>query len=249
MVNWRQEFKVGKYTFSLMEVRDLAISVLVLGFIFSAALDYFQVEQNTAIVNFGIAILIVGPALLFHELGHKIMAQRYGCRAEYVLWPMGVILSVALTIVTAGRVIFAALGAVMISTSYATRLGYRFVGLTTGEIGRVAAVGPGINILIALIAFPFVGLSPNVVQALITINLIVALFNCIPFPPLDGAKIFGWSKGGWFGLVLSAVMLLYLPSVIGAAFAVILTIVVLVVLFIFTELRNPPPYVSTFKMP
>jgi len=249
MVEWQKEFKVGKYTFTLMEIRDLLISILVLGFIFSAVLPNFQVEQGTPLVNFALAVFIVGPALLFHELAHKITAQKFGCKAAYVLWPMGVMISILLTVITAGRIIFAALGAVMISTAYSTRLGYRFIGLSMEEMGKIALAGPLVNIAIAVFSYAFIWISPQIVQTMITINLIVALFNTIPFPPLDGSKIFGWSKTGWFGLLASAIILLYMPSIIGIVFSVILAIAVLAITFIVIQLRAPASLTSVFRMP
>ena len=58
----------------------------------------------------------------------------------------------------------------------------------------VAFAGPGINIVIAIILGIFVrfGIFPELQTAFATIvfiNLILATFNLIPIPPLDGSKI------------------------------------------------------------
>jgi Zn-dependent protease len=61
----------------------------------------------------------------------------------------------------------------------------------------VAAAGPGVNILIAVIfgAILRLGgvlLSPTFIllaQNVILVNLLLAVFNLIPIPPLDGSKI------------------------------------------------------------
>lgn len=72
-----------------------------------------------------------------------------------------------------------------------------------------AIAGPLSNLILATIsAFVLVGLAFNVdninigiiefLQTLIVMNIGLAIFNMIPFPPLDGSKIFGSILGGWF---------------------------------------------------
>lgn len=63
---------------------------------------------------------------------------------------------------------------------------------------KVAAAGPAVNILLALIfaalirLAPALGLSASFVELsayVVYINLLLAFFNMIPLPPLDGSKI------------------------------------------------------------
>lgn len=66
--------------------------------------------------------------------------------------------------------------------------------------GIVAAAGPAANILIAL-AFGMLlrfngslGLSPaflDISQYIVSLNLILTVFNMVPIPPLDGSKVLG----------------------------------------------------------
>ena len=89
----------GKYVFTFTELRDLLISAIVLGFIFSFRSWSFE--------NLLLSIAIVGPALILHELAHKFVAQRYNLVAAYVIWPTGIVLSLLVTVMTNGAVIFA----------------------------------------------------------------------------------------------------------------------------------------------
>lgn len=62
----------------------------------------------------------------------------------------------------------------------------------------VAIAGPAMNILIALIFglflrfYPIMTLAPQIVDlivSIVVINLVLAVFNMVPVPPLDGSKI------------------------------------------------------------
>lgn len=237
-IDWTKEFGYKKYTFTLAEIRDLAISTLVLGFLFSTVLKYFQVTTSSSIIiNFLVSTAIVAPALIFHELAHKFVAQKYDCKANYVLWPIGVIFSVFMTLISG--FVFATLGAVMIATTYSTRLGYRYVGLTNEEIGKISWSGPMVNIALAIIGYILAPFNPSAFNVLVQINLIIALFNMIPFPPLDGSKIFGWSWLTWLGTLASIIILLVSPAYIGLGYSILLSVVVLIAIFFVSSIFAP----------
>lgn len=66
---------------------------------------------------------------------------------------------------------------------------------------KVAAAGPGANLLIALVVglilrlfLPVISsysmVLPSYLGFIVYVNIFLALFNLLPFPPLDGSKIF-----------------------------------------------------------
>ncbi len=66
---------------------------------------------------------------------------------------------------------------------------------------KVAAAGPGANLLIALVIglilrlfLPIISsysmVLPSYLGFVVYVNIFLALFNLLPFPPLDGSKIF-----------------------------------------------------------
>ncbi|MCD6547744.1 MAG: hypothetical protein J7K22_04305 [Nanoarchaeota archaeon] len=238
MVDWDKEITFYKYyVFTLGEIRDLIFSAIILGFLFSSILHYFQYTGFASLVkNFLISVVIVGPALILHELAHKFMAQRYGCKAHYVLWPMGAIFSIFLSFLTG--VIFAALGAVMISTKYSTRLGYKYIELSREEIGKISISGPLTNLGLAIISFILSPLS-KIFLVSAQVNLIVAMFNLIPFPPLDGSKVFAWSRLAWINALAVVLCLLILPSYVGLGLSILISIVVGVLIFLLARLISP----------
>jgi len=150
------------------------------------------------------------------------------------MWPMGLIMALIISIVSGGAIIFAAPGAVMISNRYMTRLGFRFVHLTREDMGKIAVMGPVINILLAFVFKAFQILSPEstILQMGIVINIFLATFNLLPFPPLDGSKVFNWSRILWVLLFFGSVVLLFLLPTISLLWAFVAFVIVLLILFI-----------------
>jgi Zn-dependent protease len=61
---------------------------------------------------------------------------------------------------------------------------------------KVALAGPGVNLLVALIMgllvrffSPMLGLAAENLTGIVFINVLLAVFNLMPIPPLDGSKL------------------------------------------------------------
>ena len=189
--------------FSWIELRDLAICWLALGFCFS--LHYLIPQQGTpysqSLENFAvflcIALVGIGTGFLFHELAHKGVAQRYGYHAEFRMWKLGLIIAIATAIISFGQFLFFAPGAVYTST-YKTP--------NPREEGLISSAGPVANIILAgffyLLAAGagYDGIWSEIGKFGFQVNLWLAAFNLIPFPPLDGVAILRWNKLAWFAL-------------------------------------------------
>ncbi|MFC6963741.1 metalloprotease [Halocatena marina] len=198
--------------FSEREIRDLGAAWLALGIAFTfffrrdLASDLlagiFSVE--TAIVTLALSMGTVGIGFLLHELAHKVVAIQFGriaeFRADYTM------LAVA---IGAGLVgfLFAAPGAVY----HAGR------EITPRQNGLIAVAGPLTNLALAAVFFPLVLFSPDGIlqqagQLGVSVNLLLAGFNMIPFGPLDGRKVLSWSI-----IVFSVVFLVSVGLAIWAA--------------------------------
>jgi Zn-dependent protease len=190
-------------SFSKIELRDLAICWLVLGLCFS--LHYLVPQQGTpysqSLAHFGgflvIALVGIGTGFLFHELAHKGVAQRYGYHAEFRMWKMGLVIAVASAILSFGQFLFFAPGAVYTST---------YKQPHPREEGFISAAGPVANIILAGLFYMLAagtgygGIWNEIGLFGFQVNLWLAAFNLIPFPPLDGVKILRWNKLAWFAL-------------------------------------------------
>lgn len=191
--------------FSRIELRDLAICWLSLGFCFSLQylipnreIPYSQSLAQFA-VYFGVALIGIGTGFVFHELAHKGVAQRFGYHAEFRMWKLGLIIAVASALLSFGRFLFFAPGAVYIST-YKTA--------DPNKEGLISAAGPVTNIALAgLFYLLAAGTGYADIWSVIgafgfQVNLWLAAFNLIPFPPLDGVKILRWNKAAWLALAV-----------------------------------------------
>lgn len=151
--------------------------------------------------NFGENLLIscfsVGIAFLVHEISHKILAQRYGCFAEFRKFDFGLI--------------FAILGSFLGFLIVIPGAVFIFGFLSERENGKIALAGPTSNLILAsilvLISFlfpPFPLILRKIFSVAFEVNSWLAFFNLLPFPPLDGFKVMNWSFKAWIVAILIA---------------------------------------------
>jgi Zn-dependent protease len=208
--------------FSDEEKRHLGLAMAA----FTLALGFMSVGGMWGISRLGISswviqmllsmpvfLLAIGPAFLFHEIGHKIIAKKNGCWAEFRADPKGLRFGIFLSFFIG--VLFMAPGAVMVA------------GLVTRrQNGHIAIAGPLVNFGLFLIGIPLWGLILGLTGAFdadvsntqylvggqliwqkmlidagrywIGANLALGLFNMIPWGPLDGLKVKDWSENAFY---------------------------------------------------
>ena len=176
--------------FTGQEIKEIAISAVVIGYIFA----WYFAGGIPGIGDITTALFGVGVAFIFHEMAHKYTAQRYGCWAEYRMWETGLIIAF-FSVVVFGFV-FAAPGAVYISPG--------MYGITRRQHGIISVSGAIANLALAVI-FLLIGFRFGVI-----INAWLALFNMLPFPPLDGFKVKAWDTKVWIGVILAALVMMNL---------------------------------------
>ena len=209
---------VSGLSFSARELRDLGLAWAALGVAFAIFFAGGGRRAVDAILGGGVvgpvllSLLTAGAGFLIHELAHKVVAVRYGqiaeFRADYGMLFLAVVSSLA-------GFIFAAPGAV-----------YHRGRLTPREHGLIALAGPAVNVGLAVLFVP-VFVAGTVVDsgflALIgsrglVINLFLAAFNMLPFGPLDGKTVLGWSKPVFAGFFVPALVLTVGAFLLGFGF-------------------------------
>lgn len=180
--------------------------------------------------DFVIYLLISCISLFFKLYIHKRTAKRFDCDAIYEFNYNLFLLAIMLSFLTQGLLPFLALGSVSITSAYISRLGHKFTNITLRERGLIALSGSMGNIILALIGLTLYPISNNIFQSLINVNILMALFNLMPFPPLDGSKVIWWNRLVWLMSFLIALFLFLagetvLFSLIGILLLVIITFV------------------------
>ena len=201
----RISFKIGNISTSETEIKDILKAWTAISIAFGILLNNSDLSSSFY-SNFIIASLTVGIGFLLHELGHKIVAQRYGCFAEFRSFDHMLILALIMSFF---GVIFAAPGAVMIS-GHVNKI----------RNGKISAAGPVVNLVLALVFLALVFIQlPSLLKSVayygFIINSWLALFNMIPFWLFDGYKILKWNKVVYGSIVAVALIFMLLQNFIG----------------------------------
>jgi len=142
--------------------------------------------------NMPLAMLVVVPAFAVHELAHKFMALLYGLRAKFQIWIPGLIVTM-ISLMLPIKLIMP--GAVYLLDN----------PKNNEESAYIALAGPLGNIALALLASQ---ISDPLAFKIVGINLIIAILNMIPVPPLDGWRIKLWDGRKWL-LIFTVLLVAY----------------------------------------
>ena len=213
---------------------SIAIAFMTVGGIFGLMSGDLVTGIVEMLVHTPIFIFALAPAFVFHEIGHKIIAKYYGCWAEFRADPKGLESGILISAILG--FIFMSPGAVMVSGMVSKK-----------QNGHIAIAGPLVNLFLFLIGIPlgillFVlmgivePLSPLTASGLsikgvgymavtwwLGVNAFLGLFNMIPFGPLDGLKVKGWSEE-YFWLTISIFGILVFSQFSGYTMSIVLSI-------------------------
>lgn len=226
---------------------EIMISVTAISFAFTllfAGLDSLFSVPKEFIVFMILSIVTVGAGFVLHEMGHKMTAIYYGGYARFQMWIQGLVFMI---ITALWGFLFAAPGAVYIYAPH----------ITKKENGIISLSGPIVNFMIMLVFFSMSIIIPknlyfsfdlSFLRSLFGggafevwrfgayINFILCMFNMLPVFPLDGSKIFGWSKLAWLSFLLIMFLVGVSIGLITIGFAVIWLFLLVMMMVISTLL-------------
>ncbi|MDP6409468.1 MAG: site-2 protease family protein [Planctomycetota bacterium] len=130
-----------------------------------------------------VAYLLLCPIVLLHELGHSLVARRFGIEViDITFWPLGGMARM------------------------------RQIPEDSRIEGLIAVAGPAVNLALALLAAPFTlftgGVAWEVAMTFVAINALMGSFNLVPAFPMDGGRLLrAWlgRHGDWLAATERAV--------------------------------------------
>lgn len=136
-------------------------------------------------------IIVLGTAVILHECAHGWVALKFGDPTAKLLGrltlnplkhidPIGTIVVPIITKLALG-----------FPFGWAKPVPVNFANLRNPKKDMifVALAGPAVNIILAVVASFLVPFSPTLFKLAVVINLLLAFFNMIPIPPLDGSRV------------------------------------------------------------
>jgi len=204
LINPSDKIQLGSISTSRTELVDLIKAWIAISLAFAIILggSLFSFDFMS---YFMIASLSVGFGFIAHEMAHKVMAQKYGCQAEFRAWDKMLILAVIMSFF---GFIIAAPGAVMISGPVGVR-----------RNGKISVAGAAANLIVAagflsLLLINVGGIFHLIARYGFMINTWLALFNMIPVWMFDGKKVLRWNKIVYFTVLGIGVVFMFLNGVI-----------------------------------
>jgi Zn-dependent protease len=202
-------FQSSGIKFSKQEIVHILIAMTVLTIAFSFAfVSYPPLSHIDEFIGFlPLSFLAIATAFFCHEIAHKYVGQKFGYWSEFRMYPQGLMFALFLGIIAG--VVFAAPGAVQI-----------FGRPNKDEMGKISVAGPIVNIILGLIFIIIWNISDGTIATVAFIisyiNVFLALFNLLPFGPLDGLKIFRWKIKIWGFLIgFDIILFIYIINKLG----------------------------------
>ncbi len=198
--------KMAIFNTSSTELKHLFISWVAISYAFAIMLAWMELKRKPVSSEifgpfiadlFIISLITVGISFIFHEMGHKFVAQKYGAWAEFRM-SFGMLL-LAIYMAWQIGILFAAPGAVQIFGPHITKEQY----------GKIAASGPVMNLFLAFAFMPLLtdtGFLYDIGRLGVIINLLLAGFNMLPISVLDGRKVLAWSPIVYIGLFMTIIV-------------------------------------------
>ncbi|MBU0761713.1 MAG: hypothetical protein KKD39_01695 [Candidatus Altiarchaeota archaeon] len=180
------------------EILELTKSMTIVSLIFTIAYSVGAgYDMLDLILLFLLCLVCVGMGFVLHEVAHKVVASFFGLETRYVANNSMPLVSLLL-----------ALGGFILISPGAVRI-YGIKPIDLRRAGLISVAGPASNLFISLLFYAMYQVTSGFLSFAAgfgyEINSWLAVFNMIPVPGFDGAKVFAWNKVAYIFLALACV--------------------------------------------
>ncbi len=230
------------FWFSQEELLHFAMAVFLIAIIYSWTewgIDRFDFQIG--IKNLLRAVVLVGITVFVHHAGQRMTALSLGFKAEQRIWWYGFLIGLMLVILTRGQIKFLAATGTLAYLLPVHRLGAFRYGPNLTTLSKIALAGPVLNIFFSaiVITLSWWGILPQALSnELFVLNISFAAWNLLPIPPLDGAKVFYFSRLTYvflFGSIISYVLMVYFLNIYSYIIALLIGSIIWLLYYIFFE--------------
>ena len=202
---------IKKVNFTETEKKHILFSILIISFVFAYNDKSKTFQLGYWLFNLIKTIIIVTIILVIYEYSHKYLAKKYGATTEHKILsikqyglkvtrklkkeiPLGVILPILITLISAGKLFFPLTNQFAINSERKRRIGRKFQYVTNYESAKIAAFGSIIIIFFSYTLKTISLITPFTFSYTIFISNIIAIFSLVPLPKTNGSMIFFGSK-------------------------------------------------------
>ena len=242
MYSWRNfRHKFMKYGMpEQKEVTGLLITAVVFAFIISFR-EWGATSFSPAVgfSNFFVSFMLMVIALIVFGLGHRTFSLWMGYRSQYRTWIPGLLISMVFTFISNGYIPLMLIGGLTITTLEIHRLGTFQPEMSFKQAGWIGMAGSVALIIFAVILKPFAALP--VIAKLMKICILLAIFNMLPIPPMNGLRTFFGSRFVYVFVTASIIACGALLGFVGGFLSllggIVLGALILLVFFVYIDKR------------
>jgi hypothetical protein len=185
------------YSWEERELRDILLSILAITFIFAFNDKAESFELMHWLMHYALTFAIVFVSFFAYDFAMKAAALHQGFRAEYRMWPMGIAISIIVTLLTKGNFYLILAGGLFVHHMMILRLGKFRYGLNVMAQGTIAAAGPVANLFLMTLSLAMARqlmIMPELFNYAAMINGYMMIYQLLPIPRLNGIHIFFMSR-------------------------------------------------------
>lgn len=243
-------YGLRKYaTFTSKELKQFLISAIIIGFIigFNDKRDTTSIDAYYIFFMF-FSMLAAGFAMLVKMSIQRYFLYRFGYAPQYNYSINSLLIGIVLIFATEGKLWFLAPGATTATMLQAERLGKWRMGFRILDHARGLSFGIIFFTMFTILLKLFETSNSVFLKHMITINLAIAFYSCLPLPECDGLYIlYGGYRWYWvmtIMYVISAWILLKLVSnvwiiLFGSA---AISIIAVIIFFLTYGIKGSKPF-------